>query len=186
MKKKPKFKAWQRISRKVLYNHPSHSYFLDEIYLPDGKKHEYVHAKLIGGVLIVALNSKNEVCLISQYRYIHKRNFLELHGGGVEPGHSSLFSAKKELLEETGLVAKKWSKLFVCHPMPSHTNAYTHIYLAQDLKKQGRGSDMFIEGISSAKFIPLKKAVGMVLDGKITFTSTAVGILLAAKKMKAL
>ncbi|MEK7075694.1 MAG: NUDIX hydrolase [Patescibacteria group bacterium] len=186
MKKKPKFKAWQRISRKVLYKHPFRTYYLDEIYLPDGKKHEYTHVKLANGVLIVALNSKKEVCLISQYRYVYKRKFLELPGGGVEKNHTPLFTAKKELFEETGLVAKKWSRLCICNPMPSHTNSETHIYLAQDLKKQGSGSDMFVEGISSMQFVPLKKAVSMILSSKITFTSTVVGILLAAKKMKTL
>ncbi|MHB8871280.1 MAG: NUDIX domain-containing protein [Candidatus Doudnabacteria bacterium] len=186
MKKKPKFKAWQRISRKVLYKHPLRTYYLDEVYLPDGKKHEYTHAKLTDGVLIVAINSKKEICLISQHRYVYNRKFLELPGGGVEKKHTPLFTAKKELFEETGLIAKKWSKLCICNPMPSHTNSKTHIYLAQDLKKQGTGSDMFVEGISSMKFVSLKKAVAMILGSKITFTSTIVGILVAAKKMKAL
>lgn len=185
MVKKGKFKAWQTISRKVLYKHPAHSYFLDQIYLPDGRKHAYVHAKLIPGVLIVALNSKKEVCLISQYRYVHKRKLLELPGGGVETKQGTLFHAKKELLEETGLVAKKWSKLGLCHSMPSHTNSVIHIYLAEGVKRQGRGSDMFIEGISRMRFVPLKKAVSMVLSGKITHATTVVGILLAALKMRA-
>ncbi len=185
MVKKQKFKAWQTISRKVLYKHPSHSYYLDEIYLPDGRKHEYVHAKLIPGVLIVALNAKREVCLISQYRYIHKKKFLELPGGGVETKQGALYHAKKELFEETGLVAKKWSKLGLCHSMPSHTNSVIHIYLAEDTKKQGPGSDMFIEGISRVRFVPLKKAVAMVQKGQITHATTITGILLAALKKHA-
>ena len=186
MAKKTKFKAWQRISRKILYKNPAHSYFLDQIYLPDGRKHEYVHAKIIPGVLIVALNSKKEVCLISQYRYVHKRKLLELPGGGVDTKESPLYHAKKELFEETGFTAKKWFKLGRFHSMPGHTNSTIHIYLAESLKKQGRGSDMFIEGISRMHFVSLKKALIMIQKGQITHATSVVGIFLAAMKLKAL
>ncbi len=186
MKKKKKFKAWQRISRKVLYRHPAHSYFLDEIYLPDGRVHEYVHAKIIPGVLIVALNSKKEVCLISQYRYVHKKKFLELPGGGADTGKDFLYHAKKELFEETGFKAKKWSKLGRFHSMPGQTDSAINIYLAEGLKKQGSGSDMFIEGISRVQFVSLEKALAMIQAGKISHATTVIGILLAAKKLKAL
>ena len=77
-----------------------------------------------------------------------------------------LDAAKRELLEETGLTAKNWTKIMTMHLSNSVTDEWAVIYLARGLEQQAAQPDETEE--LSVKKIPFDKVVQMVEDGLIT------------------
>ncbi|MCK5102230.1 MAG: NUDIX hydrolase, partial [Cyclobacteriaceae bacterium] len=87
--------------------------------------------------------------------------------------------AKRELKEETGLMAKKWTNLLKIHTSNSVTDEYGYIFLAEDLSQGEMDWDETEE--LQIKKLPLKKAMNMVMDNRITDSLSIAGILKAIK-----
>jgi 8-oxo-dGTP pyrophosphatase MutT (NUDIX family) len=76
---------------------------------------------------------KLETYLVGQYRYPLNTYSWEVPEGGADPDESNLEAAKRELKEETGLKAQKWTYLSSLYTSNSITNEIGHIYLAEEL-----------------------------------------------------
>src|SRR5262252_1754653 len=72
----------------------------------------------IGSAVVMAVDEKKRVLLVRQYRRPAERYLWELPAGRLDPGETPLKAAKRELIEETGMRAKKWSKLVSYYPSP--------------------------------------------------------------------
>jgi len=87
-------------------------------------------------VTVVAENKKNEIFLVGQSRYaLDNKYSWELPGGSIERRQTALEAAKRELREETGLIAKSWKYLGIFHPKPGRCTEVCHVYLAKNLKQ---------------------------------------------------
>jgi len=86
-----------------------------------------------GAVVIVALDSDDQVYLVEQYRHPIGRTLLELPAGTLEPGEEPLQAAKRELREEVGAEAREWSKLGTFYSTPGFCSESLHAFLARDL-----------------------------------------------------
>ncbi len=91
-----------------------------------------------GSVVVLAIDeSKNpqdpEVILIRQYRHAAGQFLLELPAGRIEPGEATLAAAKRELIEETGFRAKKWTSLVKCFASPGFLGEWMQIFLARGI-----------------------------------------------------
>lgn len=107
---------------------------VDEIALPQGRKATREVVEHPGAVVIVALDEKGEVALVRQYRHAVKRYLLELPAGGLEPGEEPLATAQRELREEVGVEAARWTSLGHFFSSPGFANEILHVFLAEDLR----------------------------------------------------
>jgi ADP-ribose pyrophosphatase len=147
----------------------------DVVALPDGSRGTREYIRHPGAVMIVPLLEGGRVVLERQFRYPHRREFIELPAGKLEPGEPHLETAKRELLEETGYVAAAWRRLCVIHTAIAYTNEAIELWLATGLEKRERKLDQgeFLEVIE----IEIEKAIRMVREGEITDAKTIAGLL---------
>ena len=97
-------------------------------------------------------------------------------GGSIEPDEKVEDAAKRELFEETGLIAESWEKLTVLETTPGFCNERIHLYLATGLK-QGEthpDEDEFV----AAEWVDLSVLVDSVLDGRIEDSKTVIAALI--------
>ena len=96
--------------KRVIYSCPYFEIREDDLEFEDGVKWTYAHARVAnGGVSIVALDQHQNVYLMDEYRYTVDSSLIGLPCGGVDAGEKPIDAAKKELEEEAGLLAGKWT-----------------------------------------------------------------------------
>jgi len=152
----------------------------EEIDLPNGKsiKQSWIDHKPT--VAIVAINDKNDLILIKQYRAAVKKTLLEIPAGTFDhPKESPVGCAQRELAEETGFKAKKLVKLFEGYLLPGYCNEYMYFYLAQGLihAPLTPDEDEFIETMP----VSFAQAHQLIKNGEIIDAKTVLGITLAEK-----
>lgn len=130
-------------------------------------------------VSVFPLTDLYELYMIKQYRYLHKKFILESIAGMVEEGELPIKTAKKELKEEAGIVAKDLRIFRSLEIGASMYKATQHFILAKDLTITEAEPEE-TEEISLVK-LPLHKAVEKVLSGEISTAGSIIGILLIDK-----
>ena len=100
---------------------------------------------------MMAVDAKDRVMLVRQYRMPADRFLWELPAGKSDEGETVLQAARRELIEETGLRAKKWKKLVSFYPSPGFVEEKMTIFLATDLT-QGESQPMDDERIETRWF----------------------------------
>jgi ADP-ribose pyrophosphatase len=150
----------------------------DRVRLPDGSEGTREYIRHPGAVAIVPLFDDGRVLLERQFRYPHRREFIEVPAGKVDPGEPHLETAKRELLEETGYAAQEWTRLGVIHTAIAYTDEAIELFTARKLTLSQRKLDAgeFLEVFS----VPLDEAVQMIRDGRITDTKTVSALLWVA------
>lgn len=122
-----------------------------------------------GSAVMMAVDSRQRILLVRQYRLPARAYLWELPAGRVDPGESVLRAAKRELREETGFSAKKWSKLVSYWASPGFLAEKMTIYVAQDLTP-GAAQPMEDERIETRWFsLPeIERLIdsGHIIDGK--------------------
>lgn len=174
---------WQTLSSTVHYDNPWIEVTEHQVINPSGKEGIYgkVHFKNLA-VGIVPIDESGNIYLVGQFRYTLGKYSIEIpEGGSLEPD-SPLDSAKRELIEETGIIAGSWEHILTMHLSNSVTDEIAMVYLATDLKF-GQPKPEETEKIVQI-CIPLEKAYQMVLNHEITDSMSVSGILFA--KMRSL
>lgn len=136
----------------------------DDAELPDGKPCTREVVEHPGGACVLAVTG-GSVVLVRQYRYAYGEELLEVPAGKLEKGEDPAVAAKRELEEETGLVADALTPIFTFYPTPGYSNEKIYIYEAVGI---GAGrvhpdADEFLDVVR----IPLEEAYAMVEDGRI-------------------
>ncbi|TAH03219.1 MAG: NUDIX hydrolase [Sphingobacteriales bacterium] len=167
---------WQILSSQLKYDNHWISLTQHEVINPNGGQGIYgqVHFKNYA-IGIVALDNLNNIYLVGQYRFPINLYSWELPEGGGDLCVEPLVSAKRELLEETGLVAAEWKELFRMHLSNSVSDELSIIYLAKNLQ-QFEAQPEDTEQLQIKK-IPFEEAYQMVISGKITDSITMAAIL---------
>jgi ADP-ribose pyrophosphatase len=136
-----------------------------------------------GSVVILGVDAaKNPkdpgILLIRQYRHAADKILLELPAGRIEPGETLLAGGKRELIEETGYRAKKWSKLASYYASPGFLTETMSILLAEDLTL-GEAHPEADERIE-LHMTPLSEVLKLIHAGRIEDGKTLIGVLLYA------
>lgn len=130
-----------------------------------------------GGSCVVAINDKNEIALVRQFRIAVKQFMLELPAGKLEAGEDPLDCARRELIEEAGWKASKLQEIALIYPTPGYSSEPIHIYMASDIKQTEQQLD---EGEElEVMFMPFEEAYEKVMAGEITDGKSVAGILKA-------
>jgi 8-oxo-dGTP pyrophosphatase MutT (NUDIX family) len=171
---------WQKISSFEVYDNPWINVRHEEVIKPNGESGVYgvAHFKYLAAA-VVPLDYEGNIWLVGQFRYTLNEYSWEIPMGGGDLKGDSLASAKRELKEETGLIAAKWTNLGRLHTSNSVTDEVGYMYLAEDLTLEEAEPDD--TEILQIKKVSLQEAVRMVMDSEITDSLSIVAILKVAR-----
>lgn len=169
MKMKGPYKV---LSSKTVYKNPWIEIVEENVTKPDGKKGFFGVINYQPGVQVLAVGNDNQIYLVYEYHYAIDSYDYQLPAGGIDKKETPLEAAKRELLEETGLTAKKWKEFGYVHPLTMILNSPAHFFIAQDLKQVKKPESKVVK-------MPFEKAYQMVLDNKIIHGPSCAQILKA-------
>ena len=158
------------LSSRVSYEGPLFRVVTDELREPTGKKVTRDIIRHNGSVVILALekskSKKDPLVLIErQFRHAAQQYLYEVPAGTIDPGEDHLEAAKRELLEETGYQARKWTNLLQYFASPGFLGEWMQVFLAEDLTP-GPASPEEDESLE-LQFIPLSELLRLIGAGKI-------------------
>ena len=138
-----------------------------------------------GSVVVLALDKgkirRDPLVLIErQFRHAAQQFLYELPAGKLEPGEDHLEAAKRELIEETGYRAKKWTKLTRYFASPGFLGEWMQVFVAEDLtpgEAQPEDDESF-----ELQFVPLSELLRLIDAGKILDGKTITSALLYARR----
>lgn len=171
---------WKTLSREVRYENAWIEVAHHEVKNPAGNPGIYgtVHFKNTA-IGIVPLDDAHNTWLVGQYRFPLQRYSWEIPEGGGEKTASTLDSAKRELREETGISAGKWSQILDMDMSNSVSDERAVVYVARDLEF-GDAQPEDTEELAIRK-LPFVDALQMVMDGEITDALAIAAILKTAR-----
>lgn len=165
---------WTITATRILYRAPWLHIQEDRVITPAGKPGKYTYTVAKDGAIVIPLDTEGRVHLIKEFKYPAGRVLLQAPGGGVDRGETPLTAAKRELQEEVGLTAKRWTRLGVFYPFPSSIHTRTYLYLAEDLTEVSQE----LEGTETIETVtmPLTQALRMAVQGTIADGETIVAL----------
>lgn len=185
---KPTENPWQILQSKDIYENPWIKVREDKVINPSGNEGIYgtisFKNKAIG---IIPIDENGFTWLVGQYRYPLNEYSWEIPMGGgkvIFPSQKSfeeqiLEAAQRELSEETGIVAKKWTKIARIHTSNSVTDEEGFVFVAENLTFGSNAPEETEELL--IKKVHLSMALHWVLTGEITDAISMIGILKVCK-----
>lgn len=160
-------RPWERLTS-ALVDHFKIFSLLRERYV-SGRTGEDVEAVVLecaDWVNVVALTEDEQVVIVRQFRFGSQADTLEIPGGMVDAGEAPRDAAERELREETGYAAKRWTAMGTVAPNPAFLRNRLHVFLAEGAERvaeqeQDPGEDIHVQTI------PLANIDGLIADGTI-------------------
>lgn len=157
---------WKILSSKIVYQNPWMKVREDAVITPDGKNGIYGVVESKDSVIVGALNDKGEIFLIYSYSYPAQSWQWELPGGGSD-GEDIIVASKRELAEETGIVAKEWIELPKTRVCDGFMTERTATLIARDIKFAPKPASDDSGVIAKGQFFSLDDVKKMVDNGEI-------------------
>jgi 8-oxo-dGTP pyrophosphatase MutT (NUDIX family) len=172
----PTHNPWKITSEKEVYDNPWINLTEYQVINPSGNPGIYgkIHYKNMG-IGVIPLDDDMNTYLVGQYRFTINQYTWEIPEGGGPLGIEPLDSAKRELLEETGLKAFEWTEIQRMHLSNSVSDELSIIYLARGLQ-QFEAEPEDTEQLIVNK-VPFEEVYRMVCSGEITDSMAVAGIL---------
>lgn len=167
---------WKKVSSEVKYENPWISLTEYNVITPAGTNGIYgkVHFKNIA-IGVIAIDSDDNTYLVGQYRFPLDLYSWEIPEGGCPEGTDWLAAAKRELKEETGFEAGKWTEILQMHVSNSVSDELAVVFVAEELVA-GDAEPEETEDLKVIK-MPFTEAVEWVMNGKITDSISVAAIL---------
>ena len=169
------------VSSKTVYQGNVFWITRDEVLEPGGVRATRDVIRHNGSVVVLAVDTESNpkdpgILLIRQYRHAAGKLLLELPAGRIEPGEKVIAAGKRELIEETGYRAKRWSRHANYYASPGFLTETMTILLAEGLTL-GEASPEDDEKIE-LHMTPLSQVLRLIHSGKIEDGKTLIGVLL--------
>ena len=147
----------------------------DQVIQPDGQPGIYGVVETKKAIAVVAINDRQEIYLVGQFRYPVNSYSWEVIEGGCEKGESLLETAKRELREEAGLLAADWQQLgHEIYLSNCFSDEIGIIYLARDLQETSSAPEA--TEILQIKKIPLAEAYQKLAAGEFQDSLTIIAL----------
>ena len=168
---------WERIEREVAFEGRVVQVYRDRVRIGrGGEKREAIYDLVHhpGAVAIVPLFEDGRIAMLRQFRYAVSDTILEIPAGTLELGESPETCAARELVEEIGCRAERWTPLVDFYTSPGFCDETMRVFLAEDLAESESApeSDEHLEVMR----VPLAGAVGWAEAGRIRDAKTLVGL----------
>jgi ADP-ribose pyrophosphatase len=169
------------LSSKTVYRGKVFWVTRDEVEEPGGVKATRDVIRHNGSVVVLAVDTETNpndpgILLIRQYRHAAGKLMLELPAGRIEPGEKVMAAGKRELIEETGYRAKRWSRHCNYYASPGFLTETMTILLAEGLTL-GEATPEEDEKIE-VHMTPLSEVLRLIRAGKIEDGKTLIGVLM--------
>ncbi|GEK34451.1 NUDIX domain-containing protein [Kurthia sibirica] len=172
------------LSSKGIYKGRIINVKIDEVQLPNGKTSTRELVEHPGAVGIIPITADNKLIVVEQYRKPLERSIVEIPAGKLEPGELPEVTAVRELEEETGFGANRFTYLQTIATSPGFANEVIHLYIAQDLydieEPASLDEDEFVELMA----ITLEEAEEMIADGRIFDAKTVIAVMWMRQNLK--
>lgn len=143
----------------------------------DGESYTRDIAVHPGAVAIVAVNHRDEVALVRQYRATVDAVLWEIPAGTIDAGDDDpLATAQRELLEEVGVSAATWVVLARVYVSPGWTDQLMHIFVARDLTSLGRRPEGPEEHAAQIAWLDREAVRRLLDDGEFNDATLTIGL----------
>ncbi len=176
------YNPWKKLSSEIKYENPWIKVEEDQVINPSGGDSIYgkVHFKNIA-IGIIPIDEQGNTWLVGQYRYPLNEYSWEIPEGGSPEGEDILATAKRELKEETGLIASSWELFMRIHTSNSVSDEVGYVFLATGLT-QGDTEFEETEDLKIRK-LSLNEAVEMVMKGEVSDSISMAALLKLDKEI---
>jgi ADP-ribose pyrophosphatase len=140
----------------------------------NGREYDLDFVRHPGAAAVVAVDDAGQVCVVRQYRHGITDFLWEIPAGKLDPGEPPQICAVRELGEETGVTAKRWTSLGQYLPAPGIFSEVIHLYLARDLVVGPATPDA--DEDLELRWLPMADAMDKVLRGEWNDGKTALGL----------
>ena len=138
-----------------------------------------------GAAAVVALDERERVLLIQQYRHPIRHRDWEIPAGLLDvEGEDPLEAAQRELAEEADLEASSWEPLVSIYTTPGGNDEIVHLFLARGLRALAAYARDDEEADIRMQWVPLPAAITAVLDGRMRNGILAVGVMAVAERLR--
>lgn len=170
----------KKLSSKTIFRGQIINLRLDEVELPDGRRAGREIVEHPGAAAIVPIDFEGRIHLVRQYRDAVAQELLEIPAGKLKPGEEPVAGARRELEEELGVVAGKWTHLSTFYSTPGFSDEIMHVFLAEDIKS----GDPDVE---REKFMEFETRLLDTADewlGELKDAKSVAGVLLTRREMQ--
>jgi 8-oxo-dGDP phosphatase len=158
---------WQTLSSDVVYETAWIKVLKDEVLDQNGRHLTYSYMALQHpSVFIVAVNDQNKILMLNGYHYTVKDRHWQIPAGHMESGEEPETAAKRELLEEAGLVSDDWTDLGKTWQILGTGDAPFYTFLARNVQAADEPTDKE-EDISDRQFKSLEEIESMIVHGTL-------------------
>lgn len=172
--------SWKKLDSTLIYENPWMRVLEDRVINPRGGQNDYGHVRFLNrAVAIVPLDDDGNTWLVGQDRYTLGEWSWELPMGGAPLDEKPLAAAKRELAEETGLRAERWTEIMRLHLSNSITDEAGVVFVAEDLH-QGEPDFDETEVLEIQK-LPFDAALAMLDRGEISDAMSVAALLQVAR-----
>lgn len=172
----------EKLESKKVYEGKIIDVYSDKVKLENGRTTYRDVVRHRDAAAILAIDDENQVLIVKQYRYPVGKGLIELPAGLIDQGEAPLEAAKRELREETGYIANKWTELTSFYTSAGCHDEKLFLYLAQDIEKVS-GQDLDRGEVLTYDKIPFSDLYDMVKVGEIEDGKTIIGVLFTFNKI---
>lgn len=145
----------------------------DKVKLPNGETSEREIVSHSGGAGIIAVN-EGKILLVKQFRYAYGEELVEIPAGKIDKGESPENTARRELEEETGIIAETFRLVYTIYPTPGYTNEKIYLYYADTFTKGSVHLDD--NEFLNSFWLDLNVAYEMLKKGEIKDSKTIIAL----------
>jgi len=163
------------LSSRLIYEGRVVKLRVDTVKMPNGRETTREIVEHSDCVAIVAIDEKDNVLLVKQFRQPVGKTLLEIPAGGIEPGEGPVATVRRELREETGYLPRKVERLGGFYSAPGYSSEYLYLYLASDLAH----NPLYAEDTEEIRVVPVPvtQILRLITSGSICDAKSIAGLL---------